>query len=229
VHHGARDVTARAITLADDGLVQLRLEAPLAAFSGDRVVLRSISQPETLGGGEVIDPTPARHSAKLDPASLDRLRKNRPADEASRTKVVDPKRAGVPPEIGQLEYRIKKLLDEDGLEPRSPRMIAEKLRARDDQIEAGLSKLLVARQATLVAPRIYYSAIELEKARSRVLALFNDRDELSVAELRDLLGTSRKYAQCLLEYLDAQQVTIRIGDKHVLRQHRSQGSSFAAD
>ena len=44
-----------------------------------------------------------------------------------------------------------------------------------------------------------------------------DRGEITVAELRDALGTSRKYAQALLEHLDATRVTVRHGDRHVLR------------
>jgi selenocysteine-specific elongation factor len=35
--------------------------------------------------------------------------------------------------------------------------------------------------------------------------------------VRDELGTSRKYAQALLEHLDAAKVTRRRGDEHVLR------------
>jgi selenocysteine-specific elongation factor len=40
---------------------------------------------------------------------------------------------------------------------------------------------------------------------------------VSLADLRDDLGTSRKFAQALLEHLDAERVTIRRGDQHVLR------------
>jgi selenocysteine-specific elongation factor len=35
--------------------------------------------------------------------------------------------------------------------------------------------------------------------------------------VRDELGTSRKYAQALLEHLDRTRVTRRLGDAHVLR------------
>jgi selenocysteine-specific elongation factor len=37
--------------------------------------------------------------------------------------------------------------------------------------------------------------------------------------VRDSLGTSRRYAQALLEHLDAKRVTLRRGDEHVLRRH----------
>jgi selenocysteine-specific elongation factor len=40
---------------------------------------------------------------------------------------------------------------------------------------------------------------------------------VTLAQLRDELGTSRKFAQALLEHLDAEKVTIRRGDAHVVR------------
>ena len=40
--------------------------------------------------------------------------------------------------------------------------------------------------------------------------------EISVAEVRDMFKASRKYALALMEYLDARQVTKRIGDKRIL-------------
>jgi len=41
---------------------------------------------------------------------------------------------------------------------------------------------------------------------------------ISLAEVRDLFGTSRKYAQALLEHLDDRKITRRVGDARVLRE-----------
>jgi selenocysteine-specific elongation factor len=40
---------------------------------------------------------------------------------------------------------------------------------------------------------------------------------VTLAQLRDELHTSRKFAQALLEHFDSEKVTIRRGDEHVLR------------
>jgi selenocysteine-specific elongation factor len=40
---------------------------------------------------------------------------------------------------------------------------------------------------------------------------------ITLAEARDLLGTSRKIAQAFLENLDQRQITRRVGDARVLR------------
>jgi selenocysteine-specific elongation factor len=41
---------------------------------------------------------------------------------------------------------------------------------------------------------------------------FAKKPEMTVAEFRDLLGTTRKYALPFLEYLDGHKMTLRIGD-----------------
>jgi selenocysteine-specific elongation factor len=41
--------------------------------------------------------------------------------------------------------------------------------------------------------------------------------KVTLAEVRDLFGTSRKYAQAILEHLDEKKVTRRVGDERVLR------------
>jgi selenocysteine-specific elongation factor len=52
---------------------------------------------------------------------------------------------------------------------------------------------------------------------ARVTAHLRQNGEITVATVRDLLGTSRKYALGLLEDLDRRRVTKRLGDVRVLR------------
>ncbi|HET8527433.1 MAG TPA: selenocysteine-specific translation elongation factor [Gaiellaceae bacterium] len=58
LHHGTATVVAR-VARAGDRFAQLRLERPVVAARGDRVVLRAGT---TVGGGVVLDPAPPRHS-----------------------------------------------------------------------------------------------------------------------------------------------------------------------
>jgi selenocysteine-specific elongation factor len=44
-----------------------------------------------------------------------------------------------------------------------------------------------------------------------------ERGEITVADVRDMFGASRKYALALLDYLDQQRITRRVGDARVLR------------
>jgi selenocysteine-specific elongation factor len=73
LHHGTRDTPARLAPLEGDSIepgtrayAQLRLERPIVPARGDRVVLRQVAPPDTIGGGCVIDPAPRRHGAGPD-------------------------------------------------------------------------------------------------------------------------------------------------------------------
>ena len=62
VHHGTRESPARLAWLGGP-FWQVRLEQPLMATGGDRLVIRQIAPPDTLGGGVVLDPAPRKHGA----------------------------------------------------------------------------------------------------------------------------------------------------------------------
>jgi selenocysteine-specific elongation factor len=47
---------------------------------------------------------------------------------------------------------------------------------------------------------------------ARIQETLRQNGKISLAEVRDLFNTSRKYAQALLEHLDALGVTVRDGD-----------------
>ncbi|HEY2825869.1 MAG TPA: selenocysteine-specific translation elongation factor [Gemmatimonadales bacterium] len=72
LHHGTAEVIARVTPAGADippggqGVVRLRLEAPLLARWGDRAVLRAYSPVTTIGGAVVIDPLPPARPRRPD-------------------------------------------------------------------------------------------------------------------------------------------------------------------
>ena len=83
-------------------------------------------------------------------------------------------------------------------------------------------RLLVKRgDAVELGGSLFAARGAAESVLERIKTICRDRNEISLAELRDSLGTSRKYAQAWLEYSDAAGVTSRTGDVRVLtRRHR---------
>src|SRR3972149_4180533 len=67
-----------------------------------------------------------------------------------------------------------------------------------------------------VAEGIVCAAEAYREMVERVVAPLGERRTVTLAQVRDLLGTSRKYAQALLEPMDEQRVTRRAGDGRVL-------------
>lgn len=71
-----------------------------------------------------------------------------------------------------------------------------------------------------VGGSLYYSAEGLQELITRVSEEIAARGEITLAEVRDLFGTSRKYAQALVEHMDSQGLTLRVGDARRLRKKR---------
>ena len=86
---------------------------------------------------------------------------------------------------------------------------------KDCQAEVGeelFAALLEVGELTLVAPEVAFRRADYEQMVARVRAFLTHSGQATAAEIRDLFGTSRKYALALLEHLDAIGVTIRAGD-----------------
>ena len=65
---------------------------------------------------------------------------------------------------------------------------------------------------------LYFHTEPLQDAVGRVTAFLHEHQAITPQEIKDLLGISRKYAIPLLEWLDTQRLTVRVGDKRVLRE-----------
>lgn len=84
----------------------------------------------------------------------------------------------------------------------------------------GLSKAfetMLAEGALVKVGDDLYRGAQIAQIRARLEAHFERSGLMTAAEFRDLLGTSRKYAVPLLEWLDSHGVTIRDGDQRRLR------------
>ena len=62
-----------------------------------------------------------------------------------------------------------------------------------------------------------YRRSQLESAKAAIRGLLTERGQATMAQIRDALGTSRKYALPLMEHLDSVGFTIRVGDLRRLR------------
>jgi selenocysteine-specific elongation factor len=83
--------------------------------------------------------------------------------------------------------------------------------------EPDLLNLLIARrQVVKVAGDVVFSAPAYNEMVARVTSHLKANGRVTVAEVRDMFHTSRKYAVALLEYLDGVKVTRRVGDERLL-------------
>ncbi len=212
-HHGTRAVPARLAALGA-GLWQVRLEASLLAAVGDRLVVRSVAPPDTLGGGTVLDARAARHGRRPEVlARLERLRRGEaepsPVAPLATAAAPGPAAAAAPAlEPGAIELAGRLLAA--GYEPLA--------RSELEAAVGHLPALIQAGVAVRIGRDLYAHSDAVAVVADRAGAIIADEGAITLARLRDELGTSRKYAQALLEHLDQARYTKRLpDDRRVLR------------
>ncbi len=211
IHHGTREAPARLAWLGGR-FWQVRLERPLVPVAGDRLVVRRIAPPDTLGGGRVLDPAPRRHGPGRETlARLEALARGEVPEPTGWARTAPRTPSEARPEKRPLTESARALeqrMREAGAEP-----------PIDSELDAGdLAALREAGRAVRVSKSLHYHADALDGIRARLVEIA-DRNggSVTLGQLRDELGTSRKFAQALLEHFDSERITIRRGDEHVLR------------
>ena len=84
----------------------------------------------------------------------------------------------------------------------------------DDEL---LGALASQRQVVSAGPDVVFAAEVYDEMRDVVIRYCQANREISINDVRGLLGTSRKYSLALLEQLDRENVTMRVGDMRLLR------------
>ncbi len=159
-----------------EGNAQLRLDRPVAVARGDQVILRRISPIVTLGGGKVIDPTPARFRARR------RSRHSRLA-----TALAD---AGA-----TLADRIAALLTDAAPFPRTAPELARRLSTPLDEVRAALKSLAAEGRALVLEDGTAATADVLTRFGPQLAATVDEYHRaypLRVGAPRDQLRTSLK-------------------------------------
>jgi selenocysteine-specific elongation factor len=88
----------------------------------------------------------------------------------------------------------------------------------DLAIDAELLDVLIdQRQVVKVSDNVVFVASAYKEMLDRIMSHLKSQGKITVAEVRDMFQTSRKYALALMEHLDEQKVTRRVGDERVLR------------
>ena len=89
-----------------------------------------------------------------------------------------------------------------------------------DCIEAvGAELFAVLREQGMLMPvsaEVVFSTAGYDRMVRTLRAELGSLERFTLADVRDLFGTSRRYAQALLEHLDSMGITRRIGDARVL-------------
>lgn len=106
---------------------------------------------------------------------------------------------------------IEKILLESGYTPPSKKELINNSKVRKEVLESLIGTKVINLDEDLVIHNNYY-----KEAANKVREHFITNDKLTLAEFRDMTGSSRKYSMAILESLDRDKVTRRVENYRVL-------------
>ncbi len=106
---------------------------------------------------------------------------------------------------------------EAGTAPPNMKDVLESLGVNAKEAAPVLKIMQDAGELVRVAEGIWYEGAALAGILGKAQGWFADHDNLDLAGLKDITGLSRKYLIALLEYFDREKITVRVGDKRLLR------------
>jgi selenocysteine-specific elongation factor len=110
--------------------------------------------------------------------------------------------------------QVDELLDRFRRQSPTPPSVKESIAAVGEDV---LNVLIDRGELVQTSPTVLFLPQTYEEMVARVHAHIEREGSITLAQTRDALNTSRKYAQALLEHLDEIGVTKRVGDERVLR------------
>jgi selenocysteine-specific elongation factor len=341
LHLGTAEVMGRAVLLdreevkpGEEAFLQIRLEEPAIALSGDRFVIRSYSPLLTIGGGEVLDAFPPRHKRlssqvkeemqtletgsedeklrlrllKAGPAGLswnelvmrsnflpfrlkslvddlvsrggllqmegdplryfhpqvithlkdfclDYLRESHQKNPLHTGALREELKSKLPPQVDarlfnhllsfltdeqkiiveketvrlathrvalkqeerDLRQKMVLLYSQGKLQPPLVKEVALELKISEKELKPVLQ--LLTKDGTLVKVKeeLYFHHQALEELEGKTINYLKQNKEMSPTQFKEISQVTRKFAIPLMEYFDAKKLTMRIGDKRILR------------
>ena len=112
------------------------------------------------------------------------------------------------------QARVSALLTRFHQQPYTPPSMKEATAEIGDDV---LSVLVSRRELKQLSPEVLLLPDVYDQMQTRVVEYIRQNGSITLAQVRDLFQTSRKYAQALIEYMDAEGITRRVGDERILR------------
>ncbi len=116
--------------------------------------------------------------------------------------------------------KIIKTYKESGLQPPYFKELGKQLTADPSRARDVLNLLVKEGRLVKVKEDLYFDAEAVTRLKQRLVEFLTVNGEISTPQFKEMTAASRKYVIPLIEYFDAQNITIRIGDVRKLRKGR---------
>src|SRR6266542_4379786 len=116
-----------------------------------------------------------------------------------------------------LKDEVAAALRRGGLAPPRLAELPAAVHATEADVQAVLKLLAAEGRAVRVSAELWYDAAQLAALRARLVAFLRERKSITTQEFKDLVGATRKHVIPLAEHFDQEKITLRVGEKRVLR------------
>lgn len=156
-------------------------------------------------------------NAKLFNQTLDRMAKDNQIVIAE--DVVRLARHKISLGVDQTKVRdtILKTYRDAGLVPPYFRDVAKDMDMDPQSVKDVLMHLVEESAIVKTKDDLYFDRSTMENLKNTVISFLEKNGEITIPQFKELTGASRKYLIPLIEYFDAEKVTIRVGDIRKLR------------
>lgn len=110
------------------------------------------------------------------------------------------------------KQRILATLDKERFQPPLKNELARQLSIKEKELNDLLMLLTKEGQLVRINDSLYITKVAYDAMIGSLKKFYAQKSEMSIAEFRDMLGTTRKYALPFVEYLDSKKITLRVGD-----------------
>ncbi|MDA8164300.1 MAG: selenocysteine-specific translation elongation factor [Desulfobacteraceae bacterium] len=109
-----------------------------------------------------------------------------------------------------------------GLQPPTVKEVLAQLAGTPRALVQEILEMLARERVTVkITEELYFHAASLDDLQQRLVALLQKEGEIDAQGFKALTGLTRKFSIPLLEYFDRNKITIRVGDKRILRERRT--------
>ena len=116
-----------------------------------------------------------------------------------------------------LVKRVEAAVLKGGLQPPSPKELSEEWSERENEVRAIFEHLVHEGVLVKIKSEIYFHRASFEKLKEELVTYLKSHQEITTPQFKEMTKASRKYVIPLIEYFDQIKLTLRLGDKRVLR------------
>ncbi len=116
-----------------------------------------------------------------------------------------------------LVKRVEEAILRGGLQPPSPKELSEEWSEEEEAVQAIIEHLVHDGVLVKIKSGMYFHRVHFENLKGELINFLKSHKEITISQFKELTGASRKYAIPLIEYFDQIKLTLRLGEKRVMR------------